>query len=59
MKTAVINDTLNICFPQDFPENNKNNNRSDECYKHGGYFPLADELISANLLQPKDGTTWP
>jgi tubulin polyglutamylase TTLL1 len=59
MKTAVINDTLNIVFPPDFPENNKNNNRSDECYKHGGYTPLADELLSANLLQPKDGTNWP
>ena len=50
MKTAVINDTLNIVFPPDFPENNKNNNRSDECYKHGGYFPLADELVSWRIL---------
>ena len=41
MKTQVINDTLNIVFPDNFPESNKNNNRSDECWRCDHSRPLA------------------
>ena len=41
MKTQVINDTLNIVFPDNFPESNKNNNRSDECWRCDHSHPLA------------------
>mmetsp|Transcript_30603 Transcript_30603/g.77050 ORF Transcript_30603/g.77050 Transcript_30603/m.77050 type:complete len:398 (+) Transcript_30603:26-1219(+) len=48
MKTGVINDVLNIVFPDDFPEVNKNNNRSDACWKSGDFVQLVDEVTGFN-----------
>jgi len=57
LKTGVINDVLNIAFPDDFPECNKNNNRSDSCWKGGGFLPVADELCGYQGWQGR--LDWP
>lgn len=57
LKTGVINDVLNIIFPEDFPEVNKNNNRKDDAWKSGDFLPLVDELTGLNAWQGR--ADWP
>lgn len=57
LKTGVINDVLNIVFPEDFPESNKNNNRSDAAWKTGDFLPVVDELCGFQGWQTR--MDWP
>mmetsp|Transcript_14800 Transcript_14800/g.40502 ORF Transcript_14800/g.40502 Transcript_14800/m.40502 type:complete len:180 (+) Transcript_14800:440-979(+) len=51
LKTGVINDVLNIVFPDDFPEVNKNNNRDESAWRGGGFRLLVDEGAGAQPWQ--------
>ncbi len=53
----MINDVLNIVFPEDFPECNKNNNRNDSTWKGGDFIPVVDELCGVQGWQGR--VDWP